>query len=131
MIKNVDDSVCSGLEKNDKIGATNYLITAHDSTKKIKLLVCFIQAHIGGAMTSLVNFLNALDTDVYDVDVMFYENDGRHGIKDSINILPQGKIHKSFTLSNILRKIVSPSYIWAAMQDVYYKNIKHNRRKAI
>ena len=41
--------------------------------KKIKLLVCFIQAHIGGAMTSLVNFLNALDTDKYEADVMFYE----------------------------------------------------------
>ena len=126
MIKNVDDSVCSESEKNDKIGATNYLISAHDSNKKIKLLVCFIQAHIGGAMTSLVNFLNALDTDVYDIDVMFYENDGRHGIKENITILPQGKMHESYSLSNILKKIVSPSYIWAAMQDVYYKNIKHN-----
>ena len=77
LVKNVDDSVCSESEKNDKIGATNYLIPTQDSvkyknsTKKIKLLVCFIQAHIGGAMTSLVNFLNALDTNVYDVDVMF------------------------------------------------------------
>ena len=43
-------------------------------TEKIKLFVCFIQTHIGGAMTSLVNFLNALDTDKYEVDVMFYEN---------------------------------------------------------
>ena len=133
----MDDSVCSESEKNDKIGATNYLIPTQDSvkyknsTKKIKLLVCFIQAHIGGAMTSLVNFLNALDTNVYDVDVMFYENDGRHGIKESITILPQGKMHESYSLSNILRKIVSPSYIWAAIQDIYYKNIKHNRRKAI
>ena len=44
------------------------------SGKKKKILVCFIQAHIGGAMTSLVNFLNSLDTTKYDVDVMFYEN---------------------------------------------------------
>ena len=123
MIKNVDDSVCSESEKNDKNGATNYLIQTHDSTKKIKLLVCFIQAHIGGAMTSLVNFLNALDTNVYDVDVMFYENDGRHGIKEGINILPQGKIHESHSISNILKKLISPAYILAVLRDRYYKKI--------
>ena len=101
------------------------------SGKKIKLLVCFIQAHIVGAMTSLVNFLNALDTSKYDVDVMFYENDGRHGIKEGINILPQGKVHESKSLSNILKKVASPSYIWALVQDRYYKKIKNNKRKAV
>ena len=101
------------------------------SGKKIKLLVCFIQAHIGGAMTSLVNFLNALDTEKYDVDVMFYENDGRHGIKEGINILPQGKIHKSRSLSNILKKIISPVYIWSVLRDIYYKRVKKNKRKAV
>ena len=103
----------------------------NNSENKIKLLVCFIQAHIGGAMTSLVNFLNALDTDIYDVDVMFYENDGRHGIKESINILPQGKIHESHSVSNILKKIISPLYIWAVIRDRYYKKIKKNKRKAV
>lgn len=104
----------------------------HDvSGKKIKLLVCFIQAHIGGAMTSLVNFLNALDTTRYDVDVMFYENDGRHGIKEDINILPQGKIHNSFSISNVCKKAFSPSYLWAFARDKYYKKIKHNKRKAV
>lgn len=101
------------------------------SGKKIKLLVCFIQAHIGGAMTSLVNFLNALDTNKYDVDVMFYENEGRYGIKEDINILPQGKIHESRSLSNILKKIISPLYIWSTIRDKYYKTIKKNKRKAV
>lgn len=101
------------------------------SGEKIKLLVCFIQAHIGGAMTSLVNFLNALDTDKYDVDVMFYENDGRYGIKKEINILPQGKVHESFSISNLLKKLLSPSYIYARVWDIYYKKVKKNRRKAI
>ena len=69
---------------------------APGKTEKIKLFVCFIQTHIGGAMTSLVNFLNALDTDKYEADVMFYEKGpGREGIKPDINILPQGKIHAS------------------------------------
>ena len=101
------------------------------SGRKIKLLVCFIHAHIGGAMTSLVNFLNALDTDRYDVDVMFYENDGRHGIKDEINILPQGKIHEKGSLSNVLKKVISPAYIIATLQDRYYKKVKKNKRKAV
>lgn len=109
----------------------NNLLLEDVSGRKIKLLVCFIQAHIGGAMTSLVNFLNALDTDKYDVDVMFYENDGRCGIKEEINILPQGKIHESFSLSNVLRKMLSPSYIVALFQDKYYKKIKNNKRKAV
>ncbi len=102
------------------------------SGKKIKMLVCFIQVHIGGAMTSLVNFLNALDTDKYDVDVMFYENDwGRCGIKEGINILPQGKTHESFGVGNVLKKLLSPSYIIAKIQDIYYKKVKHNKRKAV
>lgn len=101
------------------------------SGKKMKLLVCFIHAHIGGAMTSLVNFLNALDTEKYDVDVMFYENDSRHGIKEEINILPQGKIHEKGSVSNLLKKAVSPAYLYALLQDRYYKKIKKNKRKAV
>lgn len=102
------------------------------SGRKIKLLVCFIQVHIGGAMTSLVNFLNALDTDKYDVDVIFYENNrGRCGIKDTINILPQAKIHRKYNAKNIIKKLCSPAYVVALMKSVYYKKIRHNKRKAI
>lgn len=102
------------------------------SGKKIKLLICFIQAHIGGAMTSLVNFLNALDTERYDADVMFYEKDeGRYGIKPEINILPQGKRHKNGSLPNVLAKLCSPRYIAAALYGAYCKKIKHNRRMAV
>ena len=100
--------------------------------KKIQLLVCFIHAHTGGAMTSLVNFLNALDTDKYDVDVIFYENgDERYGIKPEINILPQGKVHHTLSASNIFKKVFSPSYLTAKVREIYYKKIKKNRRLAI
>ena len=109
----------------------NNLFLEDVAGRKIRLLVCFIQAHIGGAMTSLVNFLNALDTDKYDVDVMFYENDGRYGIKDEINILPQGKIHESRSVSNIFKKALSLPYLWAVIRDRYYKKIKKNKRKAV
>ena len=99
--------------------------------RKIRLLVCFIQTHIGGAMTSLVNFVNALDTERYDVDVMFYEmGEGRYGIKESVSILPQGKIHEKFSVSNVVKKALSPAYLAALAQDRYYKKVKHNRRKA-
>ncbi len=100
--------------------------------KKIRLLVCFIHAHVGGAMTSLINFLNALDDDKYDVDVMFYENDpnDRYGIKDTVNILPQGKIHESRSIKNLLRKAASPKYVAARIQDFYYKR-RGNKLKAV
>lgn len=99
--------------------------------KKIRLLVCFIQTHIGGAMTSLVNFVNALDTNRYEVDVMFYEmGEGRYGIKEDVNILPQGKIHEKISVSNIVKKALSPAYVAALVQDRYYKKVKNNRRKA-
>ena len=116
---------------SDKWLKENGLNIEDVSGKKIKLFVCFIHAHIGGAMTSLVNFLNALDTEKYDVDVMFYENDGRHGIKEDINILPQGKIHKKSSVSNLIRKAISPAYLWATVQDKYYKKVKKNKRKAV
>lgn len=100
--------------------------------KRIKLLVCFIHAHMGGAMTSLVNFLNALDTDKYDVDVMFYENGpSRYGIKEEINILPQGKIHKPLGFKNIVRKIFSPRYLIALVREGYYRYIKKNKPRAV
>lgn len=102
------------------------------SGKKIKMLVCFIQAHIGGAMTSLVNFLNAIDTERYDVDLMFYENgSGRYGIKPEIHILPQGKRHTSRSAANVLKKLCSPRYDLAALRSLYYKHIRHNKRKAV
>lgn len=102
------------------------------SGKKIKLLVCFIHAHIGGAMTSLINFLNALDTEKYDVDLMFYENEcSRYGIKEEIHILPQGKKYEKYSILNLLKKSISIPYLWARLQDTYYKKLKHNKRKAV
>ena len=103
----------------------------NEPVEKTKILICFIHAHIGGAMTSLVNFLNALDTDKYDVDVIFYENNqGRCGIKEEINIPPQGKIHQKYDFSNVVKKILSPSYIAAKVREIYYKKIRHNKRRA-
>ena len=101
------------------------------SGNKLKLLVCFIQEHIGGAMTSFVNFVNALDTDKYDVDVIFYENKTRCGIKEEINLLPQGKVHTKFALSNIAGKMFSPSYVIAKIKEFHARIIQKNKLKAV
>ncbi len=111
--------------------AENGLVMEDLTDKRIKLLVTFIPAHIGGAMTSLVNFLNCLDTDKYAVDVLFYEIEGRWGIKEEINILPQAKNFESYSFSNIIRKLVSPSYVVARVRDFYYKKFKGNKRRAV
>lgn len=108
------------------------ILNSREENNKIKLLVAFIHVHVGGAMTSIVNFLNAIDTDKYDVDVIFYEYYGdRCGIKEEINILPQGKIHKSFGLKNILEKTLSPSYVYAKLREIYCKRVEHNTKKAV
>ena len=100
--------------------------------KKRKMLVCFIQTHIGGAMTSLVNFLNALDTERYDVDVMFYEQgEGRFGINPEIHFLPQGKRHEGRSLYGVLRRVLSPGYDIASLRALYYEKVLNNRRAAI
>ena len=101
--------------------------------KKIRLLICFVQAHIGGAMTSLVNFVYALDTGRYDVDLMFYESDPnrRYGIKEEINIIPQGMVHEKYSPGNVLSKALSPSYALARLQYVYYRYVRHNKPRAV
>ena len=83
-------------------------------------------------MTALVNFLNAIDTERYEVDVLFYENKlGRCGIKESINILPQSKTHQKFEVKNVLAKLFSPSYTFSKVKEFYYKIIKKNKRRAV
>ena len=101
--------------------------------EKIKLLITYQHVHIGGATTSLINFLHALNPQRYDVDLLFYEND--HSIDDKIpsyiNILPQGKIHKKFSISNLSKKIFSPSYMWAKLREIYVRKIKGNDKAGI
>ena len=82
-------------------------------------------------MTSFVNFVNALDTENYEVDVMFYENKTRCGIKEEINLLPQGKTHKTFQFSNVLGKVFSPTYVCAKIREFYARNIQKNKLKAV
>ena len=117
--------------KDEKWQNDNDIVLENNSGKKIKLFIAFIQAHIGGAMTSLVNFVNAIDTDKYDVDLMFYQNNGRHGIKEEINILPQGMMHEKFSFSNLITKTLSPIYVISKIKEFWARRIKHNKHKAV
>ena len=102
------------------------------SDNRIRLLVTFLPAHVGGAMTSLVNFLNALDLEKYRVDVLFYENDGgRHGIKEGVNLLAPAKTHRTYSVSNIFGKLLYPPYLFAKIGEQYYKKIAHDKKKAV
>ena len=98
------------------------------SDKRTRILVVFIHSHVGGAMTSLVNFLNTIDTEKYAVDLLFYKNSGgqRHGIKEEINILPDAKEKR-----NLFRKAISARYILAKIRGAYYRKIVKNKRKAV
>ena len=92
-----------------------------------RLLVLFIQTHVGGAMTALVNFVNALDTDRYDVDLMFYEMQGSvEGIKPEIRILPQGKQG-----GGIVKRLLCPAYVAAYAHAQYLRRIRRSPLLAV
>lgn len=94
---------------------------------KQRLLVLFVHNHIGGAMTALVNFVNALDTDRYDVDLLFYEIRGSvKGIKPKIHILPQGKQECS-----TIRRLCCPAYVAAYAHAQYLRRVRHNKLLAV
>lgn len=91
--------------------------------KRQTMLVLFIHNHIGGAMTALTNFVNALDTSKYHVDLLFYEiQDQVEGIKPEINILPQAD-----TKRRLLRKLASPAYVAAFAHAQYYLKFRHSK----
>ncbi len=106
--------------------------TGKKEGEKESLLLCFLHAHVGGAMTSFVNFVNALDTEKYDIDVLFYEKgEGRYGIREDVRILPPAKMHQAGDVGNILRKGLSPAYLWAKVQEIYCKKIRHNKKMGV
>lgn len=87
---------------------------------KKKLLVVFQQNHIGGAMTALVNFLNALNTDRYQVDLLFYEIRGRvEGIKPEIHILPPARKNRP-----CLRRLLDPAWLAGSLGALYWGRVR-------
>ncbi len=127
-----DDTLPCPHEFVDSQWIKNNDVTLENGIKK-QLLITFIQTHVGGAMTSLVNFLNSLDTEKYDVDLLLYENTNatRWGIKESINILEPAKVHEKYSFKNILKKGINPVYVISKIKEKYYRKIKHNKKRAV
>ncbi|MGN1368053.1 MAG: glycosyltransferase [Aristaeellaceae bacterium] len=92
-------------------------------TPRKRVLVLFVHNHIGGAMTALVNFVNALDPDRYEVDLLFYEIIGAvEGIDPKVHILPQGRAG-----SYLGAKLRSPAYCVSFLRSLYFKKVKRNK----
>ena len=100
---------------------------------KTKILITFLHYHTGGATTSLLNFLQELDYEKYDVDLLFYEYDGQADdrIPKQVHVLPQAKVHNKFSLKNVLGKVFSPSYVAAKVRAEFYKRILGREKKGI
>lgn len=95
--------------------------------EKKKMLVLFIHNHIGGAMTALVNFVNALDTNRYDVDLLFFEIRGKvEGFKPEINILPPAGSE-----GHAATKLLNPRYLTAFVHSQYLRKVKKNKLLAV
>ena len=103
------------------------------SVPKTKMLVTFIHNHIGGAATSLLNFLKTIDTDKFEVDLIFYENESRTGIEvpKGINVLAQGKTHKKFEAKNIFLKALNPVYAFSKIKSEYILKTKKSKIKSV
>lgn len=101
--------------------------------KKIKLLIVFLHYHTGGATTSLLNFLQELDYGRYDVDLLFYEYAGQADgkIPKEVHVLPQAKVHRKFSLRNVLSKALSLSYMGAKLHAEFVKRVLGREKKSI
>lgn len=100
---------------------------------KIKLLITYLPWHIGGATTSLVNFLQSIDYEKYDVDILFYQYDGQGKdlIPKEVNILEQAMMHESFSIKNILRKAFDLLYAISKIRSMYFLKIRNRKLKSI
>ncbi|HIX65556.1 MAG TPA: glycosyltransferase [Candidatus Anaerotruncus excrementipullorum] len=91
--------------------------------RPLRLLVLFIHNHLGGAMTALVNFVNALDPARYQVDLLFYELKGQvEGIRPEVRILPP-----ACSRGHLLAKALSPAYLSNYLRAQYYLRAKGDR----
>lgn len=80
-----------------------------------KLLFVYTKMIVGGSTTSLLSILNNLDYSKYSVDLLLYEIGGDlfEFIPKEVNILPQGNKYKRANKRLMLKRITSPSYLYA------------------
>lgn len=62
---------------------------------KKNILIVNYNMIVGGSTTSLINFLNLIDKNKYEIDVLLYKNEGEllEYLPDSVSLLPQAYIY--------------------------------------
>lgn len=100
---------------------------------KLDVLIIFLHYHTGGATTSLLNFVKALDLNKYNVDLLFYEYDGQADmeIPKGVNILSQAKIHRKYGIKNVLFKTLYPPYMLSKLRAEYIRKVKKQEKRSI
>lgn len=100
--------------------------------KRASMLVLIHHDHIGGAATSLANFLVSIDYTRFKVDLLYNEDYGRSPlIPDEVVVLPQARKHRSGNIANVLGKVFNPAYVIAFIRAQYSKKVKHNNVHAV
>lgn len=94
--------------------------------KKTKLLFVYHRMVIGGSTTSLLSLLHSLDKELYDIDLLLYENKGEFltDIPSHVNVLDQAK---TFNFINIIKMLFSINFYKA----IFYKIFKKKTRYAM
>lgn len=100
--------------------------------RKLSMLVLIHNDHIGGAATSLTNFLASLDYSRFEVDLLYNEDVGRVSpIPPEVTILPQARTLDSGDLRNVLEKALNPVYAAAFLRSQFAKRVRHNKVHAL
>ncbi len=89
---------------------------------KKKVLLIYYEMMLGGSTTSLLSFMNCIDTDKYEVDLQLYRNVGElyDLIPEHINVLPEAFMYGG-KLGNIAKKAK------LLLTGYYFKAKKANR----
>ena len=85
---------------------------------KKSLLVLYTSMVMGGATTSLLNFLNSVDRNEYDIDLVLYDHDGpkQKEIPPYVHVLAPHGAKSAKSWSGFVRRLTSPSYYRAKLR---------------
>lgn len=85
---------------------------------KKRIFISIYYLHLGGAETSLIGLLNALDTDKYDVDLFIFHHVGEmmQYIPKGINILPEEPMYAH--MDGSMKQCIKDGYLRMALKRI-------------
>lgn len=101
---------------------------------KKRIFIAIHYLEIGGAETSLIGLLNAIDTDLYDIDLFLYSHRGEllKQVPDTVHLLPE--IKKYDVIEKPIKEAIQKGFpdialarLWAKYQFARYA--KRNQLK--